>query len=67
VIVSRFFTRAFPPRRPKETKPSAQGQISRVTPMEAPDRFPLIPFLGNRPAWPMEAIITASWAETSTS
>ena len=66
VMVCRFFTRALPPRRPKETKPSAQGQISRVTPMLAPDRFPRIPFFGKRPAWPMEAIITASWAETST-
>ena len=66
VMVCMFFTRALPPRRPKDTKPSRQGQISRVTPTLAPERLPLLPVFGERPAWPMEAIITASWAETST-
>ncbi len=59
-------TLALPPRRPNDTNPSAQGQISRVMPTLAPDRLPRTPVRGNRPTWPIEAIITASWAETST-
>ena len=38
--VSRLGMRALPPRRPKLTQPSAQGQISRVRPMLAPRRRP---------------------------
>ena len=65
-MVCMFATLALPPRRPKETNPSAQGQISRVMPTLAPDRLPRIWVRGKRPTWPIEAIITASWAETST-
>ena len=34
--------------------------------MLAPDRLPRLPVRGNRPTWPIDAIITDSWAETST-
>ena len=40
VISSRLATRALPPRRPNDTKPSRVGQISRVRPMLAPRREP---------------------------
>src|SRR5579863_1898569 len=65
-MVCMLATRAFPPRSPKDTNPSWQGQISRVIPTLAPERLPRILVRGNRPTWPIDAIITASCAETST-
>src|SRR5437016_5594629 len=40
VLVWRVGMRALPPRRPNDTKPSAQGQISRDRPMAEPVRRP---------------------------
>ena len=66
VMVCMLATRALPPRRPKDTNPSPHGQISRVIPTLAPERLPRFLVRGKRPTCPIEAIITASWAETST-
>ncbi len=63
--VSRLGMRALPPRRPKLTKPSAHGQISRVRPTLAPRRRPRSPSRAKRPALPIEATMTASWIDTS--
>ncbi len=66
VMVCRFLTLALPPRSPKDTNPSWHGQISRVMPTFAPERLPRILVRGKRPTCPIDAIITASWADTST-
>src|SRR4030081_2975055 len=49
VISWRLGTRAFPPRSPNDTKPSAHGQISRVRPTAGPDRRPRKPGRAERP------------------
>ena len=65
VSVSRLGTRALPPRRPKETKPSRVRQISRVRPTLAPRRVPRNPVAGKRDGVDMFATATTSCAATS--
>ena len=46
---------------PVEAGPDLTGD-----PHARPRALALLPVFGDRPTWPMDAIITASWAETST-
>ena len=65
VRVSRLARRALPPRRPKLTKPSRVGQISRVLPMFAPRRTPRNPVRGNVAGVAMLATAITSCIDTS--
>src|SRR5713226_2243725 len=66
VMVCRLAILALPPRRPKETNPSAHGQISRLRPTDAPVLRPRSPARAKRGTAAMFATITASCIDTST-